>query len=271
MPNPLLLLALSLSPLVCHSQGQAAPSRHVQVLIVGTFHMDNPGRDMLNPSVKEVLGSRRQQEIQDVVSRLQRFRPTKIAVEAPYGSTRVQERFSNYLAGNYTLTPNEIDQIGMRLAQNLGQSRLYGIDYRQDLDIPGVLDYAQKNGQAAYAEEMMRTVKEKVLPKLNSDYMERHTIREILMEANTPETDAIGHSIYMAALRIGKDDQYVGADMVAAWYARNLKIAANIARIADSPDERILVLIGAGHGKLLREYLRQMPGMEVVDANRFLK
>ncbi len=68
---------------------------------------------------------------------------------------------------------------------------------------------------------------------------------------------------------VGKDDDYKGADMVADWYERNLKIAVNIRRIA-KPGDRIFVLIGAGHCKLLKEFLSQTPGYVVVDPGLYL-
>jgi pheromone shutdown protein TraB len=58
---------------------------------------------------------------------------------------------------------------------------------------------------------------------------------------------------------------------VAQWYHRNLLIATNITRLSQGPGERILVLIGAGHAKLLREFLSEVPGFEVVDCLRYLK
>jgi hypothetical protein len=75
----------------------------------------------------------------------------------------------------------------------------------------------------------------------------------------------------MVAMGIGNDRDYPGADLVARWYGRNLRIATNIARLPAGPSERILVLIGAGHGKLLRQFLAEMPGFEVVGCSEYLK
>jgi hypothetical protein len=77
--------------------------------------------------------------------------------------------------------------------------------------------------------------------------------------------------MYLALLRIGKAEDYPGADLVSRWYNRNLHITTNVARLSEGPGERILVLIGAGHGKLLRQFLGEMPGFEVVDCSEYLK
>ena len=41
---------------------------------------------------------------------------------------------------------------------------------------------------------------------------------------------------------------------VANWYKRNLRIFANINRITEPGRDRVLVIIGAGHLKLLKEF-----------------
>jgi hypothetical protein len=42
---------------------------------------------------------------------------------------------------------------------------------------------------------------------------------------------------------VGSAKNYVGADVVSDWYKRNLKIYANLSRIAE-PNDRILLIIG---------------------------
>jgi hypothetical protein len=233
--------------------------------------MGSPGLDLFNPGIKDVLGERRQREILGVVERLKGFRPSKIALESAAGSAAMQKRLDQYLAGRYVLTADERDQIGLRLAKEMKLSRVYGIDFPRDLDFDGLFRYGQEHGQGDLVQSMMGEFESKVKPKLDASYMEKHTVREILSDANEPATDDLGHHIYMAALRIGKDKDYPGADLVSRWYERNLRIATNIARLPEKHGERILVLIGAGHGKLLRQFLSEMPGFEVVDCAKYLK
>jgi hypothetical protein len=56
----------------------------------------------------------------------------------------------------------------------------------------------------------------------------------------------------------------VGADLLAAWYARNVRIFVNLLRVAQ-PGDRILVLFGAGHLGILRELVRSAPGFQLID------
>src|SRR5262245_26455174 len=137
--NPLLPLAiLCFGQVATNSTENRSPS---QVMIVGVFHMNNPGRDLFNFGIKDVLGERRQKEIQEVVTRLERFRPSKIALEMPAASQTIQRRLDDYQSGKYALTGDERDQLGLRLAK-LGHSKIYGIDFKEDLDFDSVFQFA---------------------------------------------------------------------------------------------------------------------------------
>ena len=52
------------------------------VMILGTYHMDNPEADAVNFEADDVLTAKRQRELQQLIEQLARFNPTKIAVEA---------------------------------------------------------------------------------------------------------------------------------------------------------------------------------------------
>ena len=71
-----------------HSCGDNA----AQIMLLGTCHMNNPGQDAINPKTDDVLGQGRQREIAELIDKLVRFNPTKIAVEAPYRSTVYPDR-----------------------------------------------------------------------------------------------------------------------------------------------------------------------------------
>jgi len=49
-----------------------------------------------------------------------------------------------------------------------------------------------------------------------------------------------------------------------------MRIYANILRIIDSPNDRVLLLIGGGHRPLLRQMLTQTPGYEFVPTLPYL-
>src|SRR5580698_10721136 len=82
MRKVLLVLAALAISMACWAQSDARP----EILVLGTYHMANPGRDVYNMQADDVLSPKRQQEIAELLEVLKKFRPTKIAIEADVGS-----------------------------------------------------------------------------------------------------------------------------------------------------------------------------------------
>jgi hypothetical protein len=100
--------------------------------------------------------------------------------------------------------------------------------------------------------------------------MKHATVGEIIRTLNSVRADS-AHGVYMAALRVGADTSYPGASMTARWYERNLKIASNVLRLVESPQDRVLIVIGAAHGPILREIFERVPGIQLVRPSAVLR
>ncbi len=122
-------------------------AKKARLLILGVFHMANPGRDMFNLQVDDVLAPKRQKELSELAELLKKFQPTKIAFESPAGSEKIRKQYEEYLAGNYPLTRSESDQIGFRLGKELGHKQVYGIDIQGDFPFDPIAQFAKKNGK----------------------------------------------------------------------------------------------------------------------------
>src|SRR5262249_22889422 len=107
-------------------QTPSQPAR-AEVLVLGVYHMSNPGRDIFNTQADDVLTPKRQAEMSQVTAVLKKFNPTKIAVERDPGDKHLAKDYSDYLAGKHELTRNEIEQIGFRLARELGHKSVFGV------------------------------------------------------------------------------------------------------------------------------------------------
>jgi hypothetical protein len=92
------MIARLLVPLIAliaalDATAQSAPKpAPTQVMIVGTFHLDNPGRDVFNVQVDDVLAKERQAELADIATALARFKPTEVMVEWPAATADEQLR-----------------------------------------------------------------------------------------------------------------------------------------------------------------------------------
>jgi hypothetical protein len=268
MKKFVLLIAVVLSfYLDTFSQAAQKTSAVPEILILGTYHMANPGRDVFNMEADDVTLPKRQLEIAQLIAVLKQFRPTKIAIESDVWSKRRTQEYSDYVAGKFTLTRNEIDQIGYRLAKEMGHSTIYPGDVDGDFPIGRVRNYAKANGRADKLESTMAGWG--VIVKEQDAFLRTHTVLQTLeyMNADAKATRDMG--LYFTFVGYGDANDYAGADLLASWYQRNIRIYQNIVRLIDSPDERILVIYGAGHLGWLRQIVANDPSVGLRKLSEF--
>jgi hypothetical protein len=232
-----------------------------EVLVVGTYHMGNPGRDIVNMKADDVLAPKRQQEIREVVEVLARFRPTKVAVEADPGGPRIQA-YEDYLAGTYELKRDERDQIAFRLAKELSHPRIYGIDVEGEFPYAAVQDFAKAHGRGEEIEGLMGRVRSMVQEQ--NDFLGTHTVLEMLLRINSGDAVRRNLAAYAMYAHFGAADEYdyPGAELLAQWYRRNMRIHSNLVEIAQ-PGDRLLVVYGSGHLGLLQQAVQADPTLKL--------
>lgn len=124
-----------------------------ELLLIGSPHLANPGRDLANNDVPDVFTPARQRELEELLDSLAQWEPTRLAVEwAAADQGGLDERFSEYRAGRLSLTASERDQIGLRLAGQVGLQRIEAVDCfdnrpGSDADYD-FADWAQDNGMS---------------------------------------------------------------------------------------------------------------------------
>ena len=57
----------------------------------------------------------------------------------------------------------------------------------------------------------------------------------------------------------------------ADWYKRNFRIFSNVLQIIESPNDRVLVIFGQGHGAYLRDWVKSLPDLALVEPNDYLR
>lgn len=247
---------------------QAAPPQRAEILVLGTYHMANPGRDIFNMAADDVLAPKRQAEIAELLEVLKRFKPTKIAVESAVHDDRRPKQYAEYRAGAYTLTANEIEQVGFRLARDLGMKTIYPVDIDGDFPWQRVINFAKATGQSPVMDLIMSEISEMV--KQQDAYLKSHSVLETLLYMNDDRKVAQDVGFYFRQARLGEPGDYAGPDLLASWYQRNIRIFNNIARIVESPNERVLVIYGAGHLGWLRQDVENDPSLRLRKLSEFV-
>ena len=247
-------------------------SPKTEIMVLGTYHMGNPGLDTFNVEADDILSERRQAEIRAVVAALAEFNPTMIAIESPHNSTVRIDKYQTYLDGDYELVRDEIDQIGFRLAKELGHETVYPVDYRWSMGA-GLEDVDEEKFLADYA-GINAAMNDMGLAytKAQEEKLSTSTVGGQLRYLNSDSMLYANHYMYITFdMKMGQGDEFIGPSVVANWYKRNLLITHNLIRLAGSSgEERILVIIGQGHAYLLNQFLDESPFFERVDAADYL-
>ncbi len=262
MPRSVWALALLLGVGLCRPSQAQAPA---DVLILGTYHFDNPGLDVAQFQVADVLLPERQVEIEAVVQSLLAFRPTKVLVERlPERAARLDSLYDAYRAGQHTLARGEDEQLGFRIAAQSGLDRVYPVDHSGELPFSEFAAYAAQHESPAAA-RIGATI---ARVEAQMDSLQAGTIGETLRVLNTPASLRENLGVYLIGSSVGAGDGYAGAELASAWYDRNIRIFANVAALTE-PGDRVLVIFGSGHAAILRHLVETSPEMRLVDPDLY--
>ncbi len=243
------------------------------LLVVGTGHFTNPGLDLIDPRVDDVTGPVRQAQIAAVVQQLAAFRPTHVVVEwLATAQKQLDRSYDDYVAGRAQLGRGEAEQLGLRLAKVAGLDRVYAVDWN-GLP-PGPPEeyawdtYGNTHGQRDLVSAIFDTSK---LSALNIPLDKSITLTAWLLRLNSDVSLAANHRLNFDVPMVGDADKQPGANYVGHWYARNLRIFANIVRVATKSDDRVVAIYGSGHAYLLRQFARESGAFRVTDVAEVIK
>ena len=239
-----------------------------QVMLIGTFHFENPGLDLVKTNQINVMTEENQEYLEALTERLSKYNPTVVLLEfGPDREPEMQERFRQFSEGSYQLTSNEIDQLGFRIAARSDAETIHGFD---ETDIhwqaKPLFEYLEKEDVITGARMSA------VLEELTVADEKAHasmSLRELLVRANDAGRDAQNRGLYLMTNHVGEDKNFVGADAAASWWHRNFRMYALVQRHA-KPGERVLVIGGQGHIAILRQLLADDRDRMAVDVRPYL-
>lgn len=266
------------------------PDKKIQIVILGTFHYG--ATTDKNRTEFDALATNRQREIGQIVELLAKYNPDKIFVEnEPSEQARWNKILTDYKRG---IEPtgndlkNEIFQLAVKTAkQTNNPNGVICIDYQMPVDYEAALKNAKDDVERNYIKQVQaiaampepKNQNEKFffLPfKASKDFkplkIAESNLRDYYVWMNSPENIRRSHyqNDNYLALAFGENENYVGAEYVNLWYNRNLKILTNILRNASLDDNRYLLIIGAAHVKVLKDFFADHPYFEIVEIKNIL-
>lgn len=252
----------------------------IKILTLGSFHFNFPNLDVekvADDNKIDVLEPKHQKEIELIVNKLEKFKPTKIVIERqPNFQKKYDSLYESYLNGKHKLNRSEEQQIGFRLAKRLGIKRLncadaWGSDYEDVKQLFEGKDSIAKQRFMDFfynhPDSLLKSSRnEKQIFKTQGILAELKRIND-----DNEITESLGdYFIGVFKYETPENNQF-GADFTTGWwFNRNLRIFRNIQRINATSKDRILVIFGSGHMNLLNIFFKASPEYELLNVNDYL-
>ena len=172
------------------------------------------------------------------------------------------------LMNDYTNSLNEINLIGIHLAQKSNIRKLYPIDNMQDETIL-IHDFPEFIPDYQASQDKLSLIMSSPFYHKVDSIQSRGVSTGDLYYAYK----FLNSNEYMIGDKKGQWDIWFETDFksksdrsrYSLWEMRNLQIAANIMRlVAAYPEKKILVIIGSSHKSFIESYLKQMSDVEVL-------
>lgn len=256
---------------------------NANIMILGTFHFaTEEGTDII-----KVQNENRQKELAKLIKKISEFKPNKLCIELrPSEEKKYNKILQEFLenpaldlnkklgefnikGADYDITKSIDERIkfAFDLAKYNKINHIHCIDYYDGWTQPMVFEKAKENDTAYKKLEKSYM---KFANAYYSIFTEKTSTEKIYIFLNDKETNELQHSTsFLPFNEIGIGEDSVGVDFVASWYRRNLHIFANLKNISKEGD-RILVLYGAGHLKLLRDFINDSFDLNYVEALNYL-
>lgn len=256
---------------------------NVNIMTLGTFHFKTDE----GTNIIKVQDENRQKELLELIKKISKFKPNKLCVELrPSEEEKYNKIFHEFLdeteldlnkrlqeigikGADYNIT-NSIDErikFAFDLAKYNNINHIHCIDYFDGWSQPLVFEKAKED------KEVYMKLEESYMKFANlyySMFTEETSIEKIYRIFNNKETNDFQHSTsFLPFNEIGIGSDSIGVDFVASWYKRNLHILSNLKSVSEDGD-RILVLYGAGHLKLLRDFINDSLDLNYIEALDYL-
>ncbi|MFD2938642.1 DUF5694 domain-containing protein [Flavobacterium notoginsengisoli] len=249
----------------------SAQTKKKQILLVGTFHYANPGLDVAKLNSFDILSEKSQKELEIMSDKIKKFGPDKIFVEWEFNEQVDLDKFYNKNTDSlFKTNKNEITQLALRTAKKLNHKKLYGMNLYTSFRYDSLMMAMEKANQ----QDLLKRNNEwkKKNEKDHNERITKSSLQELMLHYNKKETENKNIQWYLeVANRAGNPDDFTGPSLVSNWYKRNLYMYSLIQKLTETADTKIMILVGAGHAALIREFIEHDPTFELVELSTVLK
>lgn len=237
--------------------------KKIRVLNFGSSHLTNTSD--ANQSLLDIKDPKVKADLDKLVNQLVSFKPTVICIELqPDNNAFVNETYQKYKVNqsnrlNYS---DEMNSIGFEVGRLSGVKKIYGIDSQIGFDYPSLISLANENkSDSLFVENIMNNYK-----RVNS-----LPLLEQFREINTSDYKRETLNFYNFLATMHHLESYEGADIIADFYKRNLRIYSNFEDIPLTKEDRVLIILGATHTAYLDFFLENNPKYQLENTVDYFK
>lgn len=253
----------------------------VKVILLGTYHFNNPGNDMIKSEGRNILSKENQKDLDEIVNKINGsvYKPDQIFVESNFNKKKeLNSNYQLYLKNQFNkftdtikkerlkrfYTEGETFQLGFRLAKKLKHQELYPIDSLIEMRFDILLKEVNANPGL---EKKFNEIK----MSLSDDCLKKNNLSNIFLCINEKSKLDNNIGFYISfANKIMIDKDYFGSNLVTDWYKRNLIMYSNIQNQIKPDTKSIFILVGSGHAAIFRNFFEVDKNFELVDLTKIL-
>lgn len=250
------------------------------VLLIGTFHYNNPGADVAKTKSFDILSERSQGELDLMASKIKEFNPNKIFVEWPHDEqAELDSLYRLYRENQYFVNDNlsefykknEIFQLAFRSAKLNGLESVYGVDVRTSFPFDSLMTVIDQNNQDELGLKIASSIK-----NFTNDFDKKlengDSLLELTYHLNAPGLREMSNEFHnQIPLLVGPESNFIGPFLTSEWYKRNLYMWSLIQKSTKADDQRIMVLLGASHIATIEDFVNQNKAWSTVELEEIMK
>ena len=249
-----------------------------EVLLIGTFHFNNPGLDVVKVNTFNVMSDKSQAELEAMSNKIKAFNPDKIFVEWEHNEQRkldtlydlyVNNQYFDYVKKKFPkstfYTQNEIVQLAFRTAKKANHTKVFAMDYpNTDFPYDSVMTVISQAKQVALKKQIDDEMAE--YTKKTNNELATLSLTDNILRCNIDEDRKSDMGWYISCMNIaGKTDNFIGPFLVSEWYKRNIYMLSIIQKLTETTDKKIMILAGASHIAMMKEFLLLDKNYKIVE------
>ena len=281
MKKIILSIIISLSLFGCQNNKKTElkyEKPKLEILLIGTFHFRNFDPklilDVAQTNEVDILSLENQIELELIKNKISEFKPSKIFVEFPSeNQNRLDSFYNSFYPANYkNVARNELQQLAFRVGKNLKLNKIYGCDFRNNKFPYDEMMESIKSAKQNNLIEFENKSNSEFETEYNGIVKKRQSLLDAIYFLNDDRNRKKDLSWYANfANKAGKLNDTTGIFLASEWYRRNLFMYANVQKQIDNNDKRIMILLGASHIAIFKNFIELNPEWKIIELKEIMK